>query len=215
MATNTPIKVPSREERSFANRFPSESRSSYSSKEIVGKNYSEMTSITQKDDSEKQMPKVAVFLDGSNFFFMQRDALHWFIDPKKLLNWIGQYGDIVDANYYTTVDYQNEGQMNYIRALNHMGFRVDSKPINDDDDDFDGSVDLDMIIDILTHMDNFDMAVILSGDADFARICEVLRSRGKRFLVLSTKGVVSNEIRRVAGMHYRDISELRREIEKS
>jgi uncharacterized LabA/DUF88 family protein len=101
-----------------------------------------------------------------------------------------------------------------MRALSHMGFRVEDKQI-EDTEDFDGSVDLDMIIDILTHIDNFDMAVILSGDSDFARICEVLRARGKRFLVLSTKGMVSNEIRRVAGMHYRDIAELRKEIEKN
>jgi len=165
--------------------------------------------------NDKFVPRVAVFIDGSNFFFMQKDVLQWFVDPKKMLNWVSQYGDIVDANYYTTVDNDNEGQLMYMRALSHMGFRVDAKPIqNNNNDDYNSSVDLDMIIDMLIHIDNYDMAVILSGDSDFARICEILICRGKRFLVLSTKGVVSNEIRSVAGMHYRDILELRKEIEK-
>lgn len=172
--------------------------------------------INQNVDIKKN--RVAVFLDGSNFFYMQKDALNWFIDPKKLLNWINQFGDITDANYYTTVDNQNQGQLNYIRALNHMGFRVDAKPIDsyeDSDEGFDGSVDLDMLIDILVQMENYDMAVIISGDADFARIVEVLRQRGKKYLVLSTKGMISGAVKSVAGLHYKDIAELRSKIEKN
>jgi uncharacterized LabA/DUF88 family protein len=179
----------------------------------------DMSPVENKDDDDpKPVNRVAVFLDGSNFFFMQKDALHWFIDPKKLLGWIGKnYGEITDANYYTTVDNRNEGQLMYLKALNHMGFRVETKPIDeyeDDEEGFDGSVDLDMLIDILVQMDNFDTAIIISGDADFARIVEILRSRGKKYLVLSTKGMVAGAIRRVAGMHYKDISELRDYIEK-
>ena len=176
-----------------------------------------MTNSNEIDDP-KPLNRVAVFLDGSNFFFMQKDALHWFIDPKKLLGWIANhYGEITDANYYTTVDNRNEGQLMYLKALNHMGFRVETKPIDDyedEDEGFDGSVDLDMLIDILVQMDNYDTAIIISGDADFARIIEVLRARGKKYLVLSTKGMVAGAIRRVAGMHYKDISELRDDIEK-
>jgi len=211
VAMNTPIKVPSRANRSFG---PTVAKGKSFSKENMYSDSNSFVAPKLSADKENAIPRVAVFLDGSNFFFMQKDALQWFIDPKKLLAWISQYGDIVDANYYTTVDNRNDGQVMYMRALSHMGFRVEDKQI-EDTEDFDGSVDLDMIIDILTHIDNFDMAVILSGDSDFARICEVLRARGKRFLVLSTKGMVSNDIRSVAGMHYRDIAELRKEIEKN
>jgi len=180
--------------------------------------YNESRDDNNNQDSDIKKNRVAVFLDGSNFFYMQKDALNWFIDPKKLLNWIKQFGDVTDANYYTTVDNQNQGQVNYIRALNHMGFRVDAKPIDsyeDSDEGFDGSVDLDMLIDILVQMENYDMAVIISGDADFARIVEVLRQRGKKYLVLSTKGMVSGAVKSAAGLHYKDIAELRSKIEKN
>lgn len=178
--------------------------------------YSEPNNVSDQETDPKRN-RVAVFLDGSNFFYMQKDTLRWFIDPKKLLNWIGQYGEVTDANYYTTVDNQNDGQLNYIRALNHMGFRVDAKPIDsyDEEDGFDGSVDLDMLIDILVQMENYDMAVIISGDADFARIVEVLRQRGKKYLVLSTKGMVAGSVKSAAGLHYKDIAELRSKIEKN
>ena len=28
--------------------------------------------------------RVAVFVDGANFFFLQRDGLGWFADPRKI-----------------------------------------------------------------------------------------------------------------------------------
>jgi uncharacterized LabA/DUF88 family protein len=173
--------------------------------------------MENEGDYDKKPPRVAVFLDGSNFFYMQKDKLHWFVDPKKLLNWLTQFGDISDANYYTSIDHSNEGQVAYMRALSHMGFRVKSEPLDSDDyDSFEGGgVYLDMIIDMLTGVDNYDMAVIISGDADFARIIEVLRARGKKYLVLSTKGMISNDVRSVAGMHYCDIADLRRYVEKN
>lgn len=161
--------------------------------------------------------RVAVFLDGCNFFYLQKDILRWFVDPKKLLGWLSKYGEITDANYYTTVDTYNEGQNNYLRALGHMGFRVEAKPINKEDDDFADngqSVDLDMIIDILTQIDNYDMAVIISGNSDFARIVEVLRTRGKDFLVMGTKGTMSSDLRSVSGLHYKDFADIRKDIEK-
>jgi hypothetical protein len=29
--------------------------------------------------------KISVFLDGANFFYMQKEALRWFADPKRIL----------------------------------------------------------------------------------------------------------------------------------
>jgi uncharacterized LabA/DUF88 family protein len=51
-------------------------------------------------------------------------------------------------------------------------------------------------------------------DADFERPLELLRARGKKFLILSTPGSVAREIRAVAGMHFVDFQDLRSEVEK-
>lgn len=42
--------------------------------------------------------RISVFLDGANFFFMQKNA-GWFADPKKILEHISKEGEIVDAFY--------------------------------------------------------------------------------------------------------------------
>ncbi len=166
------------------------------------------------------MRRIAVFVDGSNFFYLQKDQLRWWIDPKKLLKWIGHRGgQVVDATYYASVDPTNEGQDKYIKALCHMGFRVESKIIKtytqaDGSTKHKANLDIEIVLDMFNTIENYDEAVLISGDADFCRALQILRARGKQFMVLSTKGFVANEIRQVAGLHYKDLAELRDQIEK-
>lgn len=165
------------------------------------------------------MARIAVFVDGSNFFYMQKDGLRWWIDPKKLLDWIGLRGEVVDATYYSSVDPSNEGQANYIRALCHMGYRIETKVIKsftqaDGSQRHKANLDIEIVLDMFNTVGNYDEAVLVSGDADFVRALQILRARGKQFLVLATKGFVANEVRQVAGLHYRDLADLRDQIEK-
>jgi len=48
--------------------------------------------------------RISVFLDGANFFFMQKDKLKWKVDPKKLLQHIETMGTISEAFYYIGQD---------------------------------------------------------------------------------------------------------------
>ena len=53
----------------------------------------------------ERVERIAIFIDGANFFFMQKDRLHWWIDPKLLLDYIkNRFGDLTEANYYVAVD---------------------------------------------------------------------------------------------------------------
>jgi uncharacterized LabA/DUF88 family protein len=166
------------------------------------------------------MQRIAVFVDGSNFFYLQRDGLRWWIDPKKMLDWIGLRGEVVDATYYSSVDPLNEGQSKYMKALVHMGYRIESKAIKTYTQ-ADGSLrrkanlDIEIVLDMFNTIGNYDMAVLVSGDADFTRALQVLRARGKQFLVLSTKDFAAIEIRQAAGMTYADWADLRDHIEKA
>ena len=72
--------------------------------------------------------KISVFLDGANFFFMQKDALGWFADPKRILDYIEEEGDIVDAFYYIGQDTPPDArQQSYLDALPGMGYTYDGK----------------------------------------------------------------------------------------
>lgn len=163
--------------------------------------------------------KIAVFLDGSNFFYLQKDCLRWFIDPKRLLAWIAQRGEVVDATYYASVDPSNEKQASFLKALYHIGFAVEQKAIKtytqcDGTEKHKANLDIEIVLDMFNTIEQYDEAVLISGDADFTRALQVIRARGKQFLVLSTKGFVAKEVRQVAGMHYVDLADIRDSIEK-
>lgn len=165
------------------------------------------------------MRRIAVFVDGSNLYYLQKNCLGWWIDPKKLLEWIKDRGLVVDATYYASTDPTNDGQASYLKALCHMGYRVEGKPIktytgSDGQTRHKANLDIEIVLDMFNTIDLYDEAVLVSGDADFARALSTLRARGKQFMVLSTKGFVASEIRSVAGMHYKDLAELRTQIEK-
>ncbi len=166
------------------------------------------------------MDKVAIFVDGANYFYMQKQ-LGWFVDAKKILKYCENFGDVVDAYYYIGKDAPPEaGQQAYLNALVYMGYSLVTKPIKTIYDQSTGTsmqkanLDIEIVLDMFNTIDNYDVAVLISGDGDFERPLQLLKARGKKFKVLSTTGCVASELRNVAGMHYVDMQSIRTEIQK-
>lgn len=165
--------------------------------------------------------KVAVFLDGANFFFMQKDE-GWFADPKKILNYINDnIGEVEDAYYYIGQDAPPETkQKAFLDALPTMGYSLVSKQIKTIFDPKTGetkkkaNLDIEIVLDMFNTIDNYDYAVLISGDGDFERALTLLRSRGKKFAVIATDKYMARELRSVAGKHYIKLEDIRGEIEK-
>lgn len=160
--------------------------------------------------------RVAVFVDGSNLFYMQKDNLKWFVDLEKLLFHIEEeYGHVVDAYYYASQAAPPEAkQKGFLDMLPTMGYSVyikTLKEIRDEDGEIKhkANLDIEIVLDMFNTIDNYDLAVLVSGDGDFDRALQLLRARGKRFEVMSTKGCVAKELRNTAGRHYSDFSDLK------
>lgn len=165
--------------------------------------------------------KVAVFVDGANYFYMQR-KLGWNVDAKKVLEFCAEkYGEIEDAYYYIGTDAPPEAQQQaYLNALTNIGYSLVTKPIKTIYDTENGEVkqkanlDVEIVLDMFNTIDHYDVAVLVSGDGDFERALQMLKARGKKFKVLSTSGMVAKEIRQVCGMHYIDFQDIRDEVER-
>ena len=147
--------------------------------------------------------RIAVFVDGANFFYMQKDRMHWWVDPKRLLEWVRKRGEVVDAYYYVGVDSRAESQQdNFLKALTYMGYCLVTKELKtitmeNGQERRKANLDVEIVLDMFNTIDHYDLAVLVSGDADFERPLELLRARGKKFLILSTQGPVAREIRAV------------------
>jgi uncharacterized LabA/DUF88 family protein len=163
--------------------------------------------------------RIAVFVDGANFFYLQKNCLKWWIDSKKLLDCITEdYGDIVDATYYVGVD-STKNQDDYLKFLMNIGFSIERKDLKtiiqeDGTEKKKANLDIEIVLDMFNTIENYDMAILVSGDGDFERPLKLLKARGRKFLVMSSQGFVAKEIREVAGMHYRDFQNIRDRLEK-
>ena len=168
------------------------------------------------------MMRVAVFLDGANFFFMQKQELGWFADPKKILNYIQtHYGEVEDAYYYLGQDAPPDArQQGFLDALPDMGYTLVSKQIKTIYDTKTGTskkkanLDIEIVLDMFNTIDNYDLAILISGDGDFERALTLLRSRGKKFVVIATDNFIARELRAVAGKHYLNLKDIKVDVQK-
>ena len=172
--------------------------------------------------------RVAVFVDGNNYRYMVRDHLGWGFDFNKFIEFCGKFGDIVDATYYISEDPRDEGFQKFSHAIATTGMSVVNKPPKFQHQPVDATrdtatpfrpsilkanMDVEIAVGIMTSLDIFDMAVLVSGDGDFKCVIDLLRSRGKQFKVVSCRPMIAEELFLVAGMHYLDAQMLRRELE--
>ncbi len=163
---------------------------------------------------------ISLFVDGGNFFYMQKKDLGWWVDPSKLLNYIRSKGDLIDANYYVGKDAHPEARQDkYLKALTYMGFSLvtkDLKNVLQDDGTYKqtANLDIEIVLDMFNTIEHYDMAVLVSGDGDFERPMGLLKARGKRYLVMATKHFIARELREAVGMHYEDFHNIRELVEK-
>ena len=165
--------------------------------------------------------RVAVFVDGANYFYMQK-KMGWHIDAEKLLNYCRQqYGDVVDAYYYTGTEVPpDEQQQAYLEVLSGLGYALVTKPVKTIRGGENGEIkqkanlDVEIVLDLFNTIDQYDVAVLVSGDGDFERALQLLKARGKQIKVISTAGTVAREIKILCGMHYVDFRDIREQVER-
>lgn len=164
------------------------------------------------------MTRVAIFVDGANMFYAQR-SLGWFIDWKALLHRLIQERTLYNAFYYTAVNPKRPNDEGFYRYLTHVGYTVRRKALKRIHDPEGGqyiekaNLDIEMVVDMFNTIPLYDEAVLCTGDSDFERAIELLRSKGKVITVLSTLHHISLELRNAAD-RYVDVAEWRPWVER-
>ncbi|MCK4593850.1 NYN domain-containing protein [bacterium] len=164
--------------------------------------------------------KVALFVDGVNMFYAQK-KLGWHLDYKRILHYFVPHpNDLYNAFYYTGVQNPTETkEENFLNALTMMGYTVRRKRVKvifdlDSGEEIrKANLDTEMVVDMFNTADNYQRGIIFSGDSDFERALELLRTRGKEVIVVSTRGMVAIELINSADRYY-DLQYLREEFEK-
>lgn len=142
--------------------------------------------------------KAAVFIDAANILYSQQ-TLGWRIDYQKLQDYLKSQAKISGFFYYTGKVGALEKQIKFIKKLERLGFSVISKEvkfIKTDDGRLlpKGNLDVELALDAFRFADDYDTLLLFSGDSDFGYLIDLLRQKGKRVLVFSTRGHISKEL---------------------
>lgn len=164
------------------------------------------------------MERIALFIDGANVYAAAR-RLGWNFDHRKILEHFSTYGRLYNAFYYTAVPaHPDDKQKRFTDALTYMGYTVRTRPLRENTDEHGdtsrrANLDIEIVTDLLSTLDLYDAAILLTGDGDFERPVEVLRARGKRVIVASIPEMTSAELRNAADT-YLDLKDIREHVER-
>lgn len=163
----------------------------------------------------RRSDRVAIFVDGANMDHAGRSA-GYFVDYRKARElFVGEGVSYAGFYYLVDVTATDPLQQRYLDFLAHAGFIVRRKPlkvIRDEDTGeqvMKGNLDTEIVLDMLNTVGNYDVAFLFSGDSDFERAIELLRSRGKRVYVVTSRRSCSRELAYVADKPIFFLEELR------
>ncbi|MEQ1561619.1 MAG: NYN domain-containing protein, partial [Nitrospira sp.] len=106
----------------------------------------------------------------------------------------------------------------YLKLL-EFGYRLFLKPVkmyNQDDGTTKrkANCDVDMAFHLMKERDEFDRAVVLSGDGDFLPVLKYLKECDKEVIILGRGNRTAKEIKQFAGSNFRDFEYLREQIKR-
>jgi uncharacterized LabA/DUF88 family protein len=175
----------------------------------------EMSRVLRPED------RVAIFVDGANMDGASR-AAGYFIDYRKAREFFLGPATFYAAFYYVADFTATDPlQQRFFDFLSHNGYIVRRRPVKvwTDPDTGErvikGNLDTEIVLDLVNTVGNYDVAFLFSGDSDFERAVDLLRSRGKRVFVVSSRNQLSKEIAYVADKPIFFLEDLRLSLMRS
>lgn len=164
--------------------------------------------------------RLSIFVDGNNMFYAQQKN-GWFFDPRKVLENFTKDPtvNLVNAFWYTGLK-DSQDQRGFRDALISLGYTVRTKILKEYYDDVSGrysqkaNLDIEIVVDMFNTVDQYDKVILFSGDGDFERAIELLRSKNTHITVVSTEGMIARELRNATD-RYIDLNDIRPSIEKN
>lgn len=161
--------------------------------------------------------RVLIIIDAANLESSVK-SLGWWIDYIKLKNLFKENNLIEIRNY--CVHHNAENQNKFFTFLKKNNFTLITKPLkiikSEDIERGDirkANFDVEIAVDVIEMINNFDTLVLFSGDSDFDCLLRKLRSKNKNVLVISSKYHISKELIENSDK-YIDIKSLKEAIER-
>ena len=144
------------------------------------------------------MKRAMMFIDGANVFHSCKNFREDYkIDHMKLRDELTKDYDLIRAYFYEAIYPNDDSKRSFHNALKAQGFHVETRPIVNSKEK---GIDVMLATELLTHAfkDNFDIAVIVSGDQDYIIALKEVKREGKKIVLACFKNSFSNVIKEIA-----------------
>lgn len=142
----------------------------------------------------KKFGRIIIFIDAANIIYSCKD-LGWKIAYKRLQKYFQQNADLVDIYFYSGREPDNAKQEGFLAMLSRKGFKLRVKQVKTRRDKTQKSdVDVDLAVDMLLLTEQYDTAVLMSGDGDYQAAVDAVQAKGKRVIVISTRDHIAREL---------------------
>ena len=122
------------------------------------------------------------FIDGHNFYLAIRDS-GWKLDFKRFRVYLSEKYGVGKAYYFIGFVESNRGLYDALRAYGYeMIFKPTSKAR---EGEVKGNCDAELVLQAMIDLNEYQQAVIVTGDGDFACLIKYLRKKDKLKCVLS------------------------------
>ena len=156
--------------------------------------------------------KVAVFIDASNLWDVQKTRGKM-LDFEKLIDYLKDRYKTSSMQVYYYTAFPADGTRSYDTSRKHKFFtylekglgiiinKKELKRISSTTSRFEdgfvekGNMDVELVIDAVHFVKDYDSAILFTGDSDFLGLVKYIRSRGKKVYIYSSKNSVSSELR--------------------
>jgi len=174
---------------------------------------SEAKNTLSPEQALENRGRVAIFIDGASLFYAALQ-LEIEIDYTKLLRYLTGDSHLLRSFFYTRVDRSNEKQQGFLMWMRHNGYRVISKDlVQFPDGSKKANLEIEIVIDMISLVESYDTAVLLSGDGDLAYAVNALSYRGVRVEVIGLRSMTSDSLINVAD-RYIDLGTIKEDIQK-
>ena len=142
--------------------------------------------------------------------------LGWRVDYRKLANYFKRNCKLKKLSFYSA-SFGTKNHNDFLLFLKSAGYEIKTKPVKEIKDRQGNLIhrkanfDVEISVDSLDSIGDFDTFILFSGDSDFAYLLDYLNNKGKETIVISTRWHIAKELIGSADL-YIDIYKLRRKI---
>lgn len=153
--------------------------------------------------------RVMVFIDGSNFYYsLKKTFLTSKVDIKKFIDFIVDKNNLISIKYYNAPLNQNDDEeaykkqqkfFEYLKTISKLDLylgRLEKRP---DNHKTEKGVDVKIAIDLLVNAfkDNYDIAILISNDADFIPAIEEVQKIDKMVFYVGFSKMKSYHLKKI------------------